>query len=258
MKRTLLENLPVDLPDEFSELCRGAKVYDSSCSPQARVLYIDRECGYFLKSAPRGSLSKEAMLARYFHSKGLTAPVLSYITACEKDWMLTERVRGEDATTDCYLSDPRRLAELSGKLLRLLHDMDGSDCPVRDRMESYFALAEENYAKGEFDLSYGDFESADEAFRFMKEGRELLRSDTLLHGDYCLPNFMLDDWQFSGFIDLGNGGIGDRHVDIFWGIWTLKFNLGTDAYRDVFIDAYGRDRVDPRALRVISAAEIFG
>ena len=258
MKRTLLKSLPADLPAEFAELCSGADIYDSSCSPEARVLYIDRGCGYFLKSAPRGSLDKEATMARYFHSKGLTAPVLSYATIGERDFLLTERVRGEDATTACYLSDPRRLAALSGELLRSLHDMDGRDCPVQNRMDSYFALAEENYAKGQFDLSYGDFESADEAFRFMKDGRTLLQNDTLLHGDYCLPNFMLDDWNFSGFIDLGNGGVGDRHVDIFWGIWTLNFNLGTNAYRDVFIDAYGRDRVDPLALRVISAAEIFG
>ena len=258
MKRTQLDALPADLPAEFAELCRGAEVYDSSCSPQARVLYIDRGRGCFLKSAPRGSLEREATMARYFHSKGLTAPVLAYESIGERDFLLTERVVGEDATTACYLSDPRRLARLSGELLRRLHEMDGSDCPVQDRMESYFALAEENYAAGQFDLSYGEFGSADEAYRFMKEGRELLCSDTLLHGDYCLPNFMLDDWRFSGFIDLGNGGIGDRHVDIYWGIWTLKFNLGTDAYAPDFMDAYGHDRIDPIAIRVISAAEIFG
>ncbi len=258
MKRTLLDSIPADLPAEFRELCRGADVYDSSCSPMARVLYIDRGRGCFLKSAPRGSLEREAAMARYFHSKGLTAPVLSYVTIGERDWLLTERVAGEDATASCYLADPRRLAELSGRLLRSLHDMEGADCPVRDRMESYFACAEENYVKGQFDLSYGKFESAEQAYRTMQEGRGLLHSDTLLHGDYCLPNFLLDDWRFSGFIDVGNGGIGDRHVDIFWGIWTLEYNLGTDAYRDVFIDAYGRNLVDPMALRVISAAEIFG
>jgi kanamycin kinase len=73
-----------------------------------------------------------------------------------------------------------------------------------------------------------------------------------------LPNFLLDDWSFSGFIDLGNGGVGDRHIDIFWGIWTLEFNLKTNAYRDIFIDAYGRNLVNEDALRVISAAEVFG
>ena len=85
-----------------------------------------------------------------------------------------------------------------------------------------------------------------------------LKNDTLLHGDYCLPNILLDNWRFSGFIDLDSGGIGDRHVDLFWGIWTLFFNLKTNAYRDRFLDAYGRDRVDEEILRLIAAIEVFG
>ena len=85
-----------------------------------------------------------------------------------------------------------------------------------------------------------------------------LKTDTLLHGDYCLPNIMLDNWRFRGFIDLDCGGIGDRHVDLFWGIWSLGFNLKTDAYRDRFLDAYGRDAVEEEMLRLIAAIEVFG
>ena len=85
-----------------------------------------------------------------------------------------------------------------------------------------------------------------------------LKSDTLLHGDYCLPNIMLENWRFTGFIDLGRGGIGDRHIDLFWGAWTLEFNLHTDKYGSRFLDAYGRDRVEEEMLRVVAAAEVFG
>ena len=91
-----------------------------------------------------------------------------------------------------------------------------------------------------------------------KEGMALLKSDTLIHGDYCLPNFLMKDWSFTGFVDLGASGVGDRHVDLFWGAWTLNFNLKTDKYRDIFFDAYGRELVDPDALRIIGAAEAFG
>jgi kanamycin kinase len=84
------------------------------------------------------------------------------------------------------------------------------------------------------------------------------KSDVLLHGDYCLPNIILDNWRFSGFIDVGNGGIGDRHVDLYWGAWTLNFNLKTDEYRERFFDAYGRDRVDLDMIDLVSAAEVFG
>ena len=79
-----------------------------------------------------------------------------------------------------------------------------------------------------------------------------------MHGDYCLPNIILNNWKFSGFIDLGRGGIGDRHIDVLWGIWTLKYNLGTAQFSDRFIDAYGRDMVDKDKLRCIAAMEMFG
>jgi kanamycin kinase len=85
-----------------------------------------------------------------------------------------------------------------------------------------------------------------------------LKADTLIHGDYCLPNVLLDGWRFSGFIDLGNSGVADRHIDLFWGAWTLGFNLHTDAYRGRFFDAYGRDKVDEDLIRVVAAAEVFG
>jgi aminoglycoside phosphotransferase len=69
---------------------------------------------------------------------------------------------------------------------------------------------------------------------------------------------MFDCDRFSGFIDVGNGGIGDRHIDLFWGAWTLQFNLKTDKYKDIFFDAYGRKNIDFDRFSLIAACEVFG
>ena len=69
---------------------------------------------------------------------------------------------------------------------------------------------------------------------------------------------ILDNWRLSGYIDLGGAGVGDRHIDLFWGSWTLNFNLGTDIYRERFFDAYGRDLIDKDKLLIVSVAEAFG
>lgn len=45
-----------------------------------------------------------------------------------------------------------------------------------------------------------EFESIEEAARAAEEGMPLLKKDVLLHGDYCLPNIILNDWKFSGYI----------------------------------------------------------
>ena len=129
-------------------------------------------------------------------------------------------------------------------------------------MQEYFALAEGNFRTGNYDKSnfpdsFG-YRSADEAYSTFINGKDALNGSVLLHGDYCLPNVILDDWHFSGFIDLGGAGVGDRHVDIFWGLWSLAFNLKTDRYRSRFIDAYGKDLVDEEKLKIIGAIEVFG
>lgn len=260
MKKTPIARLPEGVPTELLRHFSGASVFDCSCSPEARVYFIDRDGGYFLKAAARGTLAREAEMTAYFHQKGLSPAVLDYQTG-ERDWLLTARAVGEDATSDTYLRDPARLAATLGEALRALHECACSDCPVGDRMSEYFALADENYQQGRFDLSlFGDrvpFSSADEAYAVMREGRTALSGRVLLHGDYCLPNVMLKNWRVSAFIDVGNGGVGDPHVDLFWGAWTLWFNLKTDRYRERFFDAYGKDLIDRDLLLVVAAAEIF-
>ena len=261
MKRTRKTILLSDYPTRFHALLSDAEVYDSSCSPEARVIMIEREGGCFLKSAPAGTLAREAALDAYFHKKGLSAPVLDYCTVGDKDWLLTARVRGEDLTHHAYLSDPKRLAILLGERLRALHEESYADCPVQTRMKEYFSTAEENYRNGVCDPSfykdYKDFGCADaqELHRIVEANRESLLGDVLLHGDYCLPNILFDNWSFSGFIDLGNGGVGNRHVDLYWGAWTLRFNLGTDEFRSLFFDAYGRELIESDALRTVAEAE---
>lgn len=255
------------LPDKIGQLCEGAKIYDSSCSPEARVYFIDRDGGYYLKTAAAGSLKCEAEMTEYFSKKGLGARVLSYISG-DSDIMLTTAVRGEDCTYKKYLEDPRRLAGLMGEQLRALHEIDAKDCPIPDVTSDYIARAEENYFadsynKEHFPDSFG-YRSGEEAYQVLTEGKDMLKNEVLIHGDYCLPNIMLDDWRFSGFIDLGDAGIGDRHVDLFWGRWTIGFNLRMigarydKAYEDRFFDAYGRDKIDENKLKTVAAISVLG
>lgn len=259
MKRTLITPNLEDFPALFQPLLRDAALYDSSCSRQATVFFIDKDGGFYLKRAPKGTLQKEAAMTRFFHEKGLAAEVLAY-ESLENDWLLTGRVPGEDCLDPMYLADPKRLCDTTAELLRQLHDLSPAGCPV-DRTADYIATARRNFEAKAYDASlFPDnwgYDSAESAFRVVEDNGRYLKTDTLLHGDYCLPNILLDNWKFSGFIDLDAGGLGDRHIDLFWGIWSLQFNLKTDAYRDRFLDAYGRDKVNEEMFPIISAFEVF-
>ena len=261
MNRTLIIPDLTSFPAQFHPLLQGAAVYDSSCSRQARVYFIDRDGGLYLKTAAKGTLKREAELTAFFHDKGLSAQVLAY-ESLEADWLLTARIPGEDCLFPAYLDDPKRLCDTTAELLRMLHEQDTLGCPVPDRTAEYLATARRNYAEKAYDESlFPDnwgYATPEEAWRVVEENGKYLQSDTLLHGDYCLPNILLDNWRFSGFIDLDTGGVGDRHVDLFWGIWSLNFNLKTDAYSDRFLDAYGRDNMNQDLFRVVAAVEVFG
>jgi kanamycin kinase len=302
MKRMLLTPITLnadEYPAALTPFISGAKLYDSSCSAGARVIYIDKGDGYFLKSAPLGKLKREAAMTRYFHTKGLAAEVIAYITdgaehkptqatlslpnslqptssqplpsshqllsfppTHSRDWLLTAKLRGDDCTAAKYLEQPERLCDILAERLAMLHGLPYAHCPIQNHTIRYLSNAEWKMQTGEYDNSHFPdsfgYRSAEEAWAVVAMRSNTLRSDTLLHGDYCLPNIILDDGRFSGFIDLDSAGVGDRHVDIFWALWSLAFNLKTDKYRDRFIDAYGRDRVDEGMLRVVAAVEVFG
>ena len=249
-------------PEAIVDYMEDSMLYDSSCSPEARVIFIDKDDGFFLKMAGEGALKTEALMDRYMHSLNLSAEVLYYGSFRGKDYLLSRKVAGEDCTHSDYLSQPRKLCDTMASLLRELHEMDGKDCPVRDRILTYTETVKRGFDGSSYepDLFRGiwEFDSFEEAQREAESGLPLLKREALLHGDYCLPNIILKDWRLSGYIDLGCGGMGDRHIDIVWGIWTLKYNLGTSEYTNRFMDAYGRDLIEPEKLRMIAAMEMIG
>lgn len=256
-----MKQLMADMPAEIRQWIGDADMRDCSSSPEARVVRIEREDGFYLKSAAPGMLKNEAAMDDFFFRQGVGPKVEGYWSDA-KDWLLTRALPGTSGIDECWLEDPKRLSALMGEELRKLHEMDRRNCPVMDRTAAYLNSAEAGYRQGKFDPSnyIGQYplKSADEAWRIVCEAAPQFQCDALLHGDYCLPNLMLKDWQLSGFIDVGLGGVGERHIDLFWGVWTLIFNLQTNRWGDRFLDAYGRDKVNADLLLAVEAAECFG
>ena len=262
MKQTRLSALPPDLPDALRPLLTGAELFDSSCSPAAQVWHAIGEEELYLKRSRPGSLGREAKLTRWMHEKGMAAEVLLYLSG-ESDWLVTRALAGEDGIAERYLSQPERLCRRMGALLRELHEWETAGCPVPDRTGDYLAAVEAGIAGGVWSPSRtveGRFSWKDrqEAIRLVREWGGALRRDTLIHGDFCLPNVMMNDWRLSGYIDLDNAGVGDRHIDLYWMVWSLTFNLKDGRWGDVFLDAYGRKDVQPDLLRTVAACECFG
>jgi kanamycin kinase len=262
MKKRKINSFFFDLPEELKLYTSGAELFDTSCSENAKVYYINKDEGYYLKYAPHVHLESEAMMTDYFHKKGFAPEVLFYRIYQTHDILLTRALPGDDCTAEKYLSEPIRLAEILGENLRILHQSKHE--PYVSRTENYLRFAKMNFNAGKGDLSAFPEEfplspkTLAEAGKIFKSEQSAFKKDVLIHGDYCLPNIILNKWDLSGYIDLGSAGGADRHIDLFWGIWSLWYNLKTYRYTDRFLDAYGRDKVDNDMLRIVCATEVFG
>ncbi len=219
MKKIKTEIKLQDFPQPIHEYLAGAGIFDSSCGENSRVLYSDK--GYYIKTAPKGSLEREAGINKILHKKGLCSAVVEYLSA-DKDYMITLPAAGQDATH--FLENPEQLCIALANGMKYLHNLPVGDIPPSPQM---------CFFNSDNDLCY----------------------DTFIHGDFCLPNIMLENYDFKMFIDMGLAGKGDRHIDIFWCIWSLWFNLKTDKYTDYFLDLYGRDKIDMSLLHKIAIKE---
>ena len=257
-----MKKTPVDIdiekfPSEIRHLFKHAAVYDSSCSKDATVYYLDT--GYYIKTDSPHCLLAEARMCKIFHSAGLGVEVIAYISA-DKDYLVTRAAVGEDLTH--FLDYPEKLCKLLADALRNLHSHPIFGIPTSERYTRYMEASTLNISDGCFDnhvlMDRYMIKSKEEAFEIMKKHRQSLDACTLIHGDACLPNVIQHDGNFSAFIDFNLAGIGDKHTDIYWALWSLQYNLKTEVYSDMFLDMYGRDNFDEEMLKVIAAYEFFG
>lgn len=256
MKRKIEININ-DFPIELHKLLQSGNIYDSSCSSNAKTLYCDT--GYYIKIDDKGELALEADLGKLFYNIGLGVEVIHYISA-DRDYLVTQSAAGEDLTH--YLDDPKRLCEILAAALRRLHCQTVGDAPVSSRHQRYLDSANGDFFGGYYDESVlmdgFRINSKQEAWDIMQANKGKLKADTLIHGDACLPNIVCCNGNYSSFIDFSMAGAGDKHIDLYWAIWSLQYNLKTDQYTDYFLDQYGRENFDFNMLKVVAAFELFG
>ena len=114
------------------------------------------------------------------------------------DWLVTHEVPGVPMSQPSIGWEASRVATKLGEILRVLHSTDAAGCP----------------------------------FGVKKRGH------VLIHGDYCLPNVLVQDGEVSGIVDVGQSGLGNPEDDLAAGVWTLRYNFGKGFARP-FLDAYG-------------------
>ncbi len=242
------------IPSDLEQLFASSTVEDKSYSKTAKTFRLtNRHGAVFVKLASAELLERERLMSEFLHGHGLAPMVVSHGPADGGAYLVTQALVGTDGIAVEHLAEPRKLAVVFGESLRRLHELSPDGCPVKGRDDELRRLAEIDLAAGNCDPTHIVETPKEASARFYAQ--RPADDQVVLHGDYCLPNILFDGFTLSGFVDLGNGGVGGRHYDVYWGVWTLEYNLKSSSYKDLFIDAYGRDLVVPELFeynRIVS------
>ena len=186
-------------------------------------------------------------------------------------WTLMTRISGEMSCADAYRTDPHRLVRVLASALKSLWDIDSSDCPVDQSPAAKLARARKIVEAGAVDMDLVDpetfgengFSSPTALLQWLQENAPDCEP-VLTHGDFCLPNVFLENWEFSGFLDLGRSGAGDKWTDIAI-LWrSLRDNFGghygeavAGFHPDELFDALGMEKDEEKLRYYLLMDELF-
>lgn len=180
----------------------------------------------------------------------LPVPELLYFSAEDsRQYLLISEIPGLPAFDAHFKGEAARIAALLAEGLRLIHGVDVRGCPFDRRNDVMIETAHTRLVQGLCDDLRLDpvrrGRDGQELFAQLVETCPPVEDLVFAHGDYCLPNILIDPdrWTLNGFIDWGSAGIADRYLDLALAARSLTFNFGAE-WVQPFFDAYGLDEPD--------------
>ena len=76
------------------------------------------------------------------------------------------------------------------------------------------------------------------------------------HGDYCLPNVLVENGKISGFVDLGLAGVTDRYQDLALVTRSLTHNFGR-GWEEKLFACYGIETPDSARIEYYRLLDEF-
>ncbi len=187
---------------------------------------------------------KTINMMRWLDGKLPVPRVICHEIADGMSYLLMSRITGKMSCDKYYLERPDELVTLLAEGLKILWSVDVADCPRERTPDVELADARYNVENNLVDVNNvepetfgeGGFESPMHLLKWLEENKPVCEL-VLSHGDYCLPNIFFENGKVSGFIDLGDTGVGDKWRDIALCYRSLRHNAdgsyGGKAYDNV-------------------------
>ncbi|MEZ4734929.1 MAG: APH(3') family aminoglycoside O-phosphotransferase [Caldilineaceae bacterium] len=234
----------------------GAQVYQ---------LWGEQQPLGFLKIGPRNKFTTLADDVARLHWLADRLPVPQVLAYAEEEsycYLLTSPIPGTDAATLAEQDgmDMTHLVRLLAFGLRQIHTLPPDHCPFDYRLPREIERVRRRMADGLVDAQNFDSQwqgrSATDLFAELLATMPTHTDLAFTHGDYCLPNILLDGNRIGGFVDLGRAGMGDRYRDLALARRSLIRNCGA-AWVPLFFQAYGLPQPDEAKLTFYQLLDEF-
>lgn len=223
----------------------------------AQTFYIQSKNGNnrYLKIQPRGlpeSLERQAKKLIWCKNKIPVPEVIDFGVLGDYEFLLTLELPGYDAASKLAKHNVKETVVLIAHGLRTIHDVSIEDCPFDNSIKQLMKIIKTNHEQGLMNSKdiyniFGETNSIEVIneleFYFSSSKEDLV----FTHGDYSMPNILINNANISGYMDLGNCGIADRYYDLAVAEKSIIRNYGID-YVELFFNSYGVSKVDKQRL----------
>ncbi len=252
------------LPNKLNKLLQGSNFKPITIGMSGTEVYFIKDLAEFgdvyLKIASQTSgvdLERESDILSWLKNKLNVPKVIHFEQEKNLDYLLISAISGVDAsifTENNYNeSELKNLAIILAGEMRKIHQIPIKECPFSQTLAVKFREAKKRIGQELVDES--DFLEKNQGKSANEIYQKLIQTDigeedlVFTHGDFCLPNFVINDRQINGIIDWERGGISDRYQDI--ALFLRSFDLNTNAMieiEEIFCKHYQIEQLDKNKI----------
>ncbi len=220
---------------------------------------IGENQNYILKKQP-SSLESDYLNYKWLEGKIAVPEVVFYCQFNQNEWLCMSALQGH--TLDYYIGqiEEKEIVRRYATALKSLHSLNIDRCALIQDLDKKVARARYNMENGLVDISelQPDNQSCNmnELFEKLISIQPTDFELVFTHGDYCFDNIIYNKDQFSGFIDIGNGGVADKYQDIALAVRSIHDNFCSEL-ADVFYKEYGLSKIDNSKLEFYALLDEF-
>lgn len=186
--------------------------------------------------------NKEYEMLKWLKDKISVPEVIYQSNNTDYEFLLLTEIPGKVSHEVFSRADIETNLKILAKGLQSFHVIPMGGCPNEVDVDKMIQHAKERLEQGlindeNFDIRW-KHKTPDELFEDVKRLMPKEIDKVVTHGDYCLPNVLINNNELSGFVDLGFAGINDRYYDLAAISWSISYNFG-QKWLPYFFEQYG-------------------